>query len=117
MIVLAALSIIWAVIILYISLHIITNIDSIMNSVTDMVGSDYDQATIDSMRNIVIAMGYMWIIGGIFSLVTGILILFRKVHLVTVRFCIIACITSLPYGILGFIVAYLLYKSKSEFFS
>jgi len=111
------LSIIWAVIILYLSLTIISNIDSIMNSVIDRVGSDYDQATIDSLRSVLTALGYMWFVGGILSLVTGILVLFRKLHTITVVICIVASITSLPYGIIGFIVAYFIHKSKPEFTS
>lgn len=117
LIILAMLSIIWAVIILYLSLTIISNIDSIMNSVIDRVGSDYDQATIDSLRSVLTALGYMWFVGGILSLVTGILVLFRKLHTITVVICIVASITSLPYGIIGFIVAYFIHKSKPEFTS
>lgn len=117
MILFAMFSIIWAIIALYLSINILTNIDSMMNQVIDTVGHDYDPAVIDMVRSILLAFGYMWVVGGILSLVTGILVLLRKIHTMTVVICVIASVASLPYGIIGFIVAYLIYRSKPEFTS
>ena len=109
------LSIVWGIIALIAGALLISSADSIANTVMDTV-STYSH---DYIMNMIHVLSAVFIISGIFSLITGILIYLRKLYIVALIACIVATIAVIwiVIGVFGFIVMYFIYKSKPEFAS
>ncbi|MCL2317612.1 MAG: zinc-ribbon domain-containing protein [Methanomassiliicoccaceae archaeon] len=111
-----ALGIIWAVIAIYSGIDAIINaqssIDMIDIGTWEALGLD-PQLLIDMVK----AIGVVFIISGILSLITSILVYARRYHTIALVACIIGSILALIalVGIIGLIVAVFLNGSKNEF--
>ena len=107
------LGLIWTVI------AILTSIEAFFETeaIAEMV--DPGPFDIQFIKSMVIALGVMFLISGIMSLITAVLAFVRKFHTAALVCCIFGSILAVIslVGIIGLILAYFLYKAKNEFIS
>lgn len=110
---------IWAFLALYIGLSVIFNltaaIDGVILAEPDAWAELMEGITRESFENILVGIGYVFIISGAMSAVTMVLCLWKKHYKVALVCCIISSLTALFFGVIGLVVAYLIYTNRDGF--
>ncbi|MDR2698727.1 MAG: zinc ribbon domain-containing protein [Candidatus Methanoplasma sp.] len=121
LVVAAVLSIIWALIALGLGIYFTLWVDSLMDLINSTpeyleILNEYGITTSD-MSSVLYMIGAVLIASGLFAAISAALCLMKKFYIVALIMCILASvlvITALV-GIVGLIVAYLIYKGRDEF--
>lgn len=113
------LCIAWGVLAIYNGMDLVFNINSIIEQLkqSDMWDTVLQYMTEQEFRNIMAAMGYVLIASGVLALVTALLVYLKKNYKIALIMCILSSILALIFiiGIFGFIVVYLITKTKDVF--
>lgn len=115
----AILCLLWGLISLYVGLDTLWSVDAVMETFAEM---DLLDALIPyiseaELRSLIVVTAYIFLAGAAASLTAGILAGIKRQYTVAVVSCIIASVLgSLALvGIFGFLVAYMIHKSKGAF--
>ena len=119
---LGIMSLAWAVIALGFGLYYIFGVDALLAELSDML-YEYELELSDlgfDLYNFIIIYGAIIAASGALALVTAICCLMRRFYIIALIACLISSFLGLAFffvGIIGFIVAFVIYKSKNEFIS
>ena len=115
LVILGVLSLIWAAVALLFGLYCIINADFLAEEVAIAI-YEYDPELVFDAYLYVLMMGVIAAASGALSLVTGILCIMKKAYTVALITCILAsALVIIPFGFIGLIVAFFIYKSKYGF--
>ena len=107
----------WAAFAIVIGIYYLHSVDSMI----DTLMNDYEElfANIgeDYLRSIFVAFGAVFIASGALGAIAGLLCILKRMYIVALITCIIASVLALisVVGIVGFIVAFFIYKNKGGF--
>ena len=120
-IVAGALCGIWFVIAVYLGYVYAYQVDAIMDELQTTMGADWASITAEipeeELRSAIVFAGYVLIGSGVLALGSAITAFLKKPWIVCLMLCILSGCVGLVavLGIVGFLVAYLIYKAKNEF--
>jgi hypothetical protein len=120
LLVIIAVSAIWAVVALWQGISTILSIDALETMITDAIseqGGTIDDEIVNIIVEYVSIAGYALLLSGLLTIPVIVLSLLKRRHKFAVLLCVCASIFALltVLGIVGFIVAYFLQKRKPEF--
>ncbi|MDR0509267.1 MAG: hypothetical protein LBG63_05565, partial [Candidatus Methanoplasma sp.] len=113
----------WAIFALYDGIYTLYNVDGEIEAMKNiLMDAGYENLLSeffegDSIRNMLIAVSAVIVASGALSAIAGLLCITKRLYIVALITCIIASVLALIFlvGIIGFIVAYFIYKNKDKF--
>jgi len=107
---------IWAFFALMVGIVCIVSLDAMMDAMIEVYGNTFD---VEFLETIILIVGYCLLASGILSVISVVLCATRKYYTIALITCIVgsllALLCTIIIGILGFIAAYWIYKSKDWF--